>query len=200
MSWRILKTFIVEIYDEMFKLVVANLFWVLLCIPVITIPAASLAMYEFVHRILMRDDPEYGFIWKSFLKWFWRSFPIAAILILSIVIPLIGMYFYMGLSAQYGAVGYLLFALSFWLFVFILLCQIYFVPLLVHQNIPILKAIKRSALLVMLQPLASIVVLLILAILWAALIFPPYGLFLFASAVTMLKSSALLIGLGDYEQ
>ena len=201
MSWKAIKVFFRETYDEMFTLIVANLVWFLLCLGVVTIPPATLALYEFVHELACRRDPEYAMLWRGIRKWFRRSYLAAVVVVLSVAVPLVGVLFYLQWSASIGVFGYLLAALCFWCLVFCLLCQLYFLPLLVHQEISVAGAMKRSALLVLLRPWPSLAALGVMVLLWIGLVVPPF-LFLpalYASCAAMLKTVALLVGLEEYE-
>lgn len=200
MSWSIIRVFFRETYDELFRLVVANLCWLGLSLPIVTLPAATLALYEFAHGVLCHQDPEYSVLWRGVRKWFWRSFVVLALLGLSLLLPAVGVVFYLRWAQSGALVAYALFALNFWVLVFVLLCQVYFIPLLVHQGISIGKALKRSALMVLYRPTASLVVFALSAFLWVlGFVAPPYLVFLFASTVAMLKTTALLVGLEEYE-
>ncbi len=200
MTWSMIRVFFRETYDELFKLALANLCWLALSLPIITWPAATLALYEFAHEVLCHRDPEYSLLWRGVRKWFWRSFPVFALLGLSLLLPAVGVMFYLRWAQSGAIVAYLLFALNFWVLVFILLGQLYFIPLLVHQKLSIGQASKRAALMVLYRPGPSLGVLVLLAVLWGVgLVLPPYLLFLFAATVAMLKTTALLVGLEEYE-
>ena len=51
--------------------VIISVCWMLMCIPVFTIGAASAAMYDTVHRAIRRDK---GYVWSGFWKSFRENF------------------------------------------------------------------------------------------------------------------------------
>ncbi|OJX40621.1 MAG: hypothetical protein BGO78_06460 [Chloroflexi bacterium 44-23] len=72
--WTVIKDF----YYQLTKMVVLNLLWLLCCIPIITIPAATGALAYATH-VLIADESEYN--WKLFFSgfkktfwWIWRWF------------------------------------------------------------------------------------------------------------------------------
>ena len=51
--------------------VIISVCWMLMCIPVFTIGAASAAMYDTVHKTIRRDK---GYVWSGFWKSFRENF------------------------------------------------------------------------------------------------------------------------------
>jgi uncharacterized membrane protein YesL len=198
-GWRWLKVFLRRSYDDLFKLGAANLFWFVLCIPVVTIPPATLALHQFAHDVLTYQDPSLKEYWAAVRRWFWRSYLLFGVLFLSGGVPLIAAIFYMGMSEQWGTLSLVLAAVSFWFWVFCMLCQTYFIPFVVHQDIPVGLAIKRSALLVLVRPGVTLLATVIILVLCVGAMMPPFLIFVLGSALAMVKNSALLVGLEDYE-
>jgi uncharacterized membrane protein YesL len=199
MTWRMLKVFARESYDEMFKLAGVNVLWVLCAAPVVTLPPATMALYAFVHEVVLRRDPDLMEFFQHFRKWFFRSYSVFFILISSVIFPGWAALFYLQWAKTAGWVGFFLATLNLWLMVFCLAAQVYFIPFLVHQEKPILVAVKRAGLLVLLRPGLTFSAVLVWAVLWAANIFPPFFFFMFAALVAMLKMMALLVGLEEYD-
>ncbi len=202
MAWKIVKVFFRQVYDDLFSLMVANLIWLLLSLPLVTMPAASLSLFEYVYVLLRKEEePDYHILWSGVRKWFWRGLAVYGLILASVVLPLVGVFFYASLSAKIGMAGFLLSALCFWTLVFSLMAQIYFVPFLIHQKLSVGKALKRAVQLTLLRPGATLVALGVMVLLWIALAVPPFIfiLFLYASAAALLKMAALLIGLEQNE-
>ncbi len=137
------KAWIVEGFYHFFDMLVANVLWVLVSLPVVTAPAAAAGLY-FMTNQLAHDRPV---SWRTFFEGFRKYFKISwvwAFLNLVILAILISnLVFY---DRFEGTVYFWIRALFFALLLFWLLVQNFTFPMLIEQTEPHLMVAMRNSL------------------------------------------------------
>jgi hypothetical protein len=126
-------------------LMVANLFWVLLCLPIITIPPAFAGLYYSTSKLARGQSSSRQTFFEGFKKYFRTSY----YWFFSNVI-VVGLLFNIDLSAQNTQLAWLQFfsGVSWMILTVWVLLQIYTFPLLIQQDVPrIVLAMRNSAVL-----------------------------------------------------
>jgi len=162
-----------DFYEEMFILVGANLLWVLLAIPVITLPPATAGMYYLTNQVAHRKAVHLRMFFAGFKKYFVKSWLLALLNLLVIVVLWVNYRFYGGFAAQWATMAQGLFV---GLWVLWSAIQAYVFPMLLEQQEPrLLLALRNAAFLAFASPIAALVlgaVTLLLTALSVGLAFP----------------------------
>jgi uncharacterized membrane protein YesL len=196
MVWKIVSTAARLFWRHLGMLVVANILWLLLSLPIVTWPAATAGLFHLVRRVVQEEletspgDAKLGDFWNGFRRYWLRSSVLSVIDLAGIGLIAVALAFYGGSTQEplrwlVGPIG--LVALTW------VTAQLYVFPLLLQRPESRPWEILREALLMALgYPLSSLsllVTVLVLSIAAIALAGPV--LFVFFSAVAMLQTVAL---------
>jgi uncharacterized membrane protein YesL len=140
-----------EGFYQLGKLIVLNVTWVLFSLPVITLPAATLAMAHSV-RIMVVDETNYS--WKIFLEGFkrylfssWRWF------LPTILLPLVFIYNILFFAVESYTLSVIIQAANIVMLFIWLILQTFVLPFLVEQDQPVMRiALLHSIRLLYLKP------------------------------------------------
>jgi len=196
MVWETVLTASRLFWRHLGMLVVANILWLLLCLPIVTWPAATAGLFHLVRRVVQEEldasprDANLGDFWNGFRQYWLRSSVLAAIDLAGVVVIAVALIFYGSrtqeplrwLLGPIGLVGLV------WL-----TAQLYVYPLLLQRPGSRPWQIMREALLTALgYPLSSLSLLVtMLVLLIAAVALAGPVLFVFFSAIAMLQTVAL---------
>jgi uncharacterized membrane protein YesL len=177
-------------------LVVANILWLLLSLPIVTWPAATAGLFSIVRRVVQEElevssrDASLGDFWDGFRQYWLRSSLLTAIDLAGLGLIAIALVFYGGSTEEplrwlVGPIGLVGLA---WI-----TAQLYVYPLLLQRPGSRPWEIMREALLMALgYPLSSLSLLVtVLVLLIAAVALAGPVLFVFFSAIAMLQTVAL---------
>ena len=177
-------------------LVVANILWLLLSLPIVTWPAATAGLFYLVRRVVQEEleaspqDARLGDFWEGFRQYWLRSSLLTVIDLAGLGLIAVALVFYWGSTAEplrwlVGPIGLIGLA---WI-----TAQLYVFPLLLERAGSVPWAIMREALLVAvgypLSSLSLLVTVLVLTIAAIALAGPI--LFVFFSAIAMVQTVML---------
>lgn len=87
-------------YRRLGIFLVANIFWILASLPLLTLPAATGALFYMAHRVVLEErqrDPHYarpGDFWAGFRRYAWRSTGLFLLQLLTLAVILISLRFY----------------------------------------------------------------------------------------------------------
>lgn len=186
-----------DLWDEMFILIVCNLLWTLAVIPVVTLPAATGAIFYLTHRIASGRAVSLADFKHGFRAYFRQSSLLGLLSVLVILILSVNFTFYGRFSGMPFRLIQVMFVylLGIWL-----LMQLYMFPLLLEQEMPSLRLAGRNALvLVMRHPVFSMIIgmtALVIIVLSAVLTLPV--LILLTSTLALLGNRAVLALLSLY--
>ena len=168
--WQAIKSF----YEEMFVMVGANLLWVVMAIPIVTIPLGNAGMMYLTNQIAHHKSIEFRMFFEG-IKLYWaKSYLLALLNVLAVGLFYTNMSFYGQMNASWASI-------VLGLFVIWCLIQIYVFPMLMEQQEPKLRlALRNAAFLAFASPITTLVLAVLLIIVAALCI----GLaFLFAVAM-----------------
>jgi uncharacterized membrane protein YesL len=166
MAFRVMWTAFKDYYEEMFTLVGANLLWVVLVIPVVTIPPATAGMFYLTNQVAHHKSIEFRMFFEGFKKYLWKSYLLALLNLLAATIFYANIMFYGQMEGQWAVIVRGIFV---GLAVMWVLIQIYVFPMLLEQQeAKLLLALRNAAFLAFASPITT-VVLAVLMILVAAL-------------------------------
>lgn len=135
-------------YRRLGILLTANVLWIVTSLPLVTLPAATGALFYLAHRVVLEErqrDPHYarpGDFWVGFRRYAWRSTALWLLQLLSLVIILVAVRFYVFGPVQElrWLVGPVILILAAWLGV-----QLYTFPLLIlFPQQPLPQLIRRA--------------------------------------------------------
>lgn len=152
--------------DKLVNLIKLNIIWMLFCIPVITIGAASCALHETAFRLAQGTE---GYILPTFLEVFKRKFKQATLLWLPFLAIGIGIYLdFMFWRQVQGIPGSVMTVLVMVLGFVYFAVLIYVFPLAAKMDTGVKTTLRNGALLVFKYLPSTLYMLLLLGILWIA--------------------------------
>jgi uncharacterized membrane protein YesL len=150
--WAALKDY----YEEMFTLVGANLLWVLLAIPVITLPPATAGMFYLTNHIARHKSIEFRMFFEGFRKYLWKSYALTLLNLAAAVLFWVNLHFY---GSQFGDQQWAVIVRGLFVGLAVMWCliQIYVFPMLLEQEEPrLLLALRNAAFLTFASPITSL--------------------------------------------
>jgi uncharacterized membrane protein YesL len=196
MVWESVSTASRLFWRHLGMLVVGNILWLLLSLPIVTWPAATAGLFYLVRRVVQEEmegspqEARLGDFWDGFRQYWLRSSVLSVIDLAGLGLIAVALVFYWGSTEEplrwlVGPIGLIGLA---WI-----TAQLYVYPLLFERTESSPLAIMREALLMALgYPLSSLSLLVtvtVLAIAAVALAGPV--LFVFFSAIAMIQTVML---------
>ena len=199
--WPVISCSFARWYDNLGKMMVASFLWFLASLPLVTIPFTTIGLCRFCERLLTHNDPSVFVVLRAgFGRFALRGLLIFALLALAVALSVFNVVFYFVWSAQQGAIMVIMGAISLWIFVFSTMMAVYVFPLVVHQDIGVVLALKRAILLAGAKPLASFVVIFFqLLLLGLGMLFPVLFAFLIPGLCLTMTNVAALLALGEFQ-
>lgn len=186
-----------DLYEELMLLAGVSVLWWLSVLLIIPGPPATAGLYYLAHRIVHERRVEFSFFWEEAKQSFGKSWQLAGVNLLGLIIVLVNFNFYLRLNnaLRYAAILWL-YLLLLWLAM-----QIYLFPLLFEMEEPRLGWILRNAVLL---PLIRPGYTLLLLILLIAVTFLSSVLFLllvvaWPALLALVGARALVTVIADLE-
>jgi uncharacterized membrane protein YesL len=146
------KRFLWNSYDHIGLLVLANLLWLALCLPVITAPAATAGLFHLARRIANHEPASIRDFFEGFREHFFPALRVGALVLAVAVILWVNVDFYSHLGGRATVPGMLLAAVMIWIGVFAVLIHAHLFPLIVHGERGTRAALRKAALLTLDNP------------------------------------------------
>ncbi len=162
--WQALK----EAWDELFILMLMNIVTALLAIPVVTLPPALAGLWNAANMAANERAVSWSDYWGGFRRYFWKSWGLALINLLVTTVLISNVWFYgqeflpfaLDENIKLGIKVFFAMLLGLWL-----LYQMYPLAMLLEQEDQRLKtALRNGALIYLTQPVFTIVLGLLLAL------------------------------------
>lgn len=171
MAWTAFRLSLKPIFRRLGVLLVGNVLWIVVSLPLITLPAATGALFYLVHRVILEErnlDPQgarVGDFWEG-LRLHWRRSTLLGFLDFgALIVLVITLQFYLWNSQE---VLRFLAGPAIVIFIVWLVMQLVLFPLLiVYPEEPIWLIIRRAFFLVLGYPLDSIMLVIWLLLLTA---------------------------------
>lgn len=178
-----------------------NIFWILLFVPFILFSVTTIGLYYFTSLLVEQKDIGLKELFTGMKKFGARGLFYSTFFIGCMIILAVNIHFYLNLSPGIRWIGAVLAGFAFWVSLFVsLVCQ-YLFPLLVRQNLPIKKLLLRSTLLVLDNFWVSIAIILTSLGLFILTALTGVGPILFTmSLVTLWANNALYELLAKYDE
>lgn len=146
------KRFLWNSYDHLGLLVVANLLWLALCIPVITAPAATAGLFRLARGIADHEPVTIRDFFDGFREHFFPALRAGALALAVAVVLWVNVDFYSHLGGPAIIPGMLLAAVMIWIAAFMLLLHAHLFALIVGGERGTRAALRKSALLTLDNP------------------------------------------------
>lgn len=197
---RVLRKFFWDSYDNLGIIILGNLLWFSLCLPIVTAPASTAALFSLTNRVSLGKGASLRDFWEGFRKYFLRGLSLGLIYLLLLVVLIIDLFLYRQQPQTARVAIAFLGAVNLWIFFLFSLLGMYSLPLMVEQDIGLIKSLKRSALLALDNPFFSIVISIqIMAIFFLSLLSGVGVILLMMSLVSLLLSRSLRELFSKYE-
>lgn len=165
----------------------------------VLVPPATAALYYVTSHMAREKRIEFGYFWEGLRTYFWPSWKVAGLVLLSGMILLIDVWFY---SKGEGLLFTVISLLGMWLLAFWVAVQVYLFPLLVsREQMGFFTMLKNAGLLTLAYPLfaAGIVVVIVLVTL-LSLVLTPLLVTVWMPFVTLLNNRALVSSIKEVEE
>jgi uncharacterized membrane protein YesL len=182
---------------EAFRFVMENLYhitlttvaWLLLQVPIVTAPAATVGVYYFARQALLQDDAQFGDFVQGLKEYFWRSWLIVVPELLLVLLLAYDVWFFL---AQDEPTNRLWASIPMAVLGFILILQNYVFVFFVREQGALWTSVKRATLLALTNPLYTFAVLLLTLLYFAGLYATRIGLALvFVGPVAVLQTKVV---------
>ncbi|MGQ9492289.1 MAG: DUF624 domain-containing protein [Anaerolineae bacterium] len=182
---------------ESFLFIMANLFditlvtiaWLLLQLPIITSPGATVTLYHFARQALLQDEAQFRDFVQGLRKYFWKGWLI--VLPYALVAIVLGYDIPFFLSADQSQAK-LLASIPMAVFSLLLLVQTYVFAFFVRENGALWPSIKKAFLLAISDIVFTVALTLFVILYFVALYATRIGLvMLFVGPVAVLQSKAV---------
>ncbi len=171
MAWTALRLSLRLLFHRIGVLLAGNVLWILVSLPLITLPAATGALFYLVHRVVLEErdlDPHptrVSDFWAGFRMCGWRATWLGLLDFAALIVLVISLWFYLGNSVE--VLRYLA-GPTLIIFIVWLAMQLYLFPLLiVYPEESIGAIIRRAFFLVLGNPLDSLMLVIWLLLLTA---------------------------------
>jgi hypothetical protein len=143
------KRFMWHAYDHLGLLVLANLLWVTLCLPVITAPAATAGLFLLARRIANGEPASIADMLTGFREQFLPALKVGFATLVVVLLLWINVDFYSHLGGWATLPGMLLAAVMIWGAAFVLLMHVHLHPLIADGDTGLPTLLRKSSLLVL---------------------------------------------------
>jgi uncharacterized membrane protein YesL len=134
-------------YDHIGLLVVTNLLWLALCLPILTAPAATAGLFSLARGIDRGDDVSVRLLLRGFRLHFLPALKIGVLDLAALLVLWVNIDFYSHLRGGGRVPGMLLAGVMVWLAAFLLLMHAHLYPLLAEGETSLRRLLRKSALL-----------------------------------------------------
>ncbi len=156
-----------EIYFRKFtKIILINIIYVLLCIPIVTIGPATAAMTYCMRNFAREDHADISDFFEQFKKNFWQSLGVSILQGVCAVIIGFGLVFYYSLMKQDNVFGFFGFCFAFMAAVLFIFMSYYIYMLIVTFKQSLRQLIKNSFLFAFLGLGKNVIITIILALIY----------------------------------
>jgi uncharacterized membrane protein YesL len=187
---RALRDKLIDAYVALIPLILLNLVWFIISLPIITLIPATGGLFYATHKLAHGHSADWHTLLEGFRLYFWQSWVIGLVNVILIAIFATNFLFYSfadsGLAVWIR--GMVIVLALFWLAV-----QIYLFPLLMEQEHPHLRlALRNSLVIILKRPLFTLGMTLGIAFLLigTTLMIQPAWIFITASACAFFANQA----------
>ncbi len=193
---RFLWECLLDAYDSFSQLMVVNLLWFFLTLPVVTAPPAAAGLYYYTHELASNHPVDWHTFFDGFRKYFWRAWLWALANLIAIIVFVVNAWFYYQVKTTWAP---WIAGISIGLLVIWLLLQFYTFPLLLEQTDQRVRvAIRNSAVLYLKRPGPCLGLVLFLAPLGAlSIVIPPLIIIIYAAVAAFLVNRWVIYLLED---
>ncbi len=143
-------------YDHIGLLILANLLWILLSLPIVTAPAATAGLFHLTARITRREDASLRDLITGFRLFFRPALVIGLVDTAIAIILWINIDFYSHLGGRASIPGMLFAGLIIWATTFWILIHAHLFPLLIDGERSVRSLFRKSAILTLHNPAFTI--------------------------------------------
>jgi uncharacterized membrane protein YesL len=177
------KRFFWHTYDHLGTLIAANVLWLVLCVGVVTAPAATAGLSYLARRVAAEEDAHLRDFWFGFRRDFLPSLKIGAFTLAVAAALWFNTDFYGHLRGGLAVGGTALATLLIWSGAFLLLMHAHVHPLLAGGERSLRRLLKKSALLVLDNPTFTVGIVLQALLLAAICLVTGIGLLLILASL-----------------
>lgn len=176
------------VMSNLFDITLVTIAWLLLQLPIITGPGATVAIYHFARQALLQDEALFKDFIQGLRHYFWKSWLIVVPYVLVILVLVYDITFFLAAKQPQAR---LLASIPMAMFSFLLLMQTYVFVFFVRENGALWSSIKKAFLLAIAEIPFTLMLMLFTFLYFASLYVTRIGLFiLFIGPVAILQSRA----------
>jgi uncharacterized membrane protein YesL len=172
LAWRTVLWAVVDVRDDLADLVVYNLLWFFCCLPLVTAPPATAALYAVTREMVYRQDVEWRSFFRAFKEYAWVGWRFGLVNLAALLIVLMNFWFYGYFVQPFRAL-----LTSLWVGIALIwtMIQLYCFPVLLEQeDRKVRQALWNALALCVRHPLFTLVYLLVTVVLLAYSVLVPF--------------------------
>jgi uncharacterized membrane protein YesL len=190
---QVIKNWFWDSYDNLGRLIFYNLLWFVLSLPIVTLPAATAALFYVTNQMVTQKGLEVKDFFRAFKRYFFKSLLLFLIVVAVSFILYQDFRFFITDRMGKNWLSFLGAGISFWMIVFWFLMQIYLIPFFVSRNSSVFQTLKYSALLVLVNPLRTFFVLLFILVIIVLSVISAAGVVFLMMGLTSIMQHNLLV-------
>lgn len=188
-------------YDYLGTLIVINILWLLLALPLVTLPLAFAGLFRVTGHIAAYEETGIRDFFAHTRGDLRRSFLLCGLYAGVLILLAANVLFYVRLMEDWPWTGAILSGVMMWLIVFVCMTAVYTLPLMLREQVPVRQIVRKGVYLVVDNPRHSFALLAAGALVMAFSLASGVGLlFLGLGAIGVLFSTGLREILKRYEQ
>jgi uncharacterized membrane protein YesL len=184
--FRFVRATILFVMENLFDIALVTVAWLLLQLPIVTAPAATVGLFYFARQAWLQDEAQFRDFVEGMRKYFWKSWLIVLPLVLMVLVLAYDTVFFL---AQDQPTNRLWASLPMAGFGFLLVVQNYVFVFFVREEGALWTSIRRALLLALSNPVFTFVLLLLTLLYFLALLVTRIGLvIIFVGPVAVLQT------------
>lgn len=186
----IIKKTLWILYDHLGKFVLLNLLGWICAVLVIPFPPFYAALVAAANDLADYRDFDRTRFWHDALRYFWRSWVVALLLIIAILILISNYFFYGQFEGALAIFGAFWIGICLWLVLMLFVQQLFLLPIMIRDDLSVWAAFKKSGLMLLDNLKLSVLISALAISITVLLMFSGIG-FVFLSLVWPIVLSAV---------
>jgi len=177
------------VMENLFDITLVTVAWLLLLLPIVTAPGATVALFYFARQALLRGEAQFKDFGQGLRRYLWTGWLIMVPQVLLVLMLAYDIVFFL---AQDQAINRLWASIPMAVFGFLLVMQNYVFVFFVREDGALWTSIRRAFLLAVSNPVFTFELLLLTLLYFLALYMTKIGLLIvFAGPVAVVQSKAV---------
>jgi len=158
LAFKVLNHCLWDLLDNLGVLTACNILFLLLCIPVVTMPLGLAGLMFVSWQVAMENSVSIGDFFRGIAK-YWRRIYLSVLLDLLVILVLVSnLWFYGGLAARWRLLSLVAIFVALWACAIYFLVRMFAAPLLVMNGFSLVRGFRCGLVLLVRNPLLAVAV------------------------------------------